>query len=190
MKTFKDYLTENKKVYDFKIKIAGSLDAGYDTFLKQILEKFSVSSFKKAGTSPIQSLPLDFPTIRNTEVNVYEVALDYPTTTQELHEYIAASCKLGNSYVVVRKPGEPSEAYQATTEKREGALLQDSNYTEVAKVNHNEYYGTEFNNSLVKTLNDELKANRKQRGEVIPTTSESKTTNDQPQNNKSPVGSK
>ena len=93
MKTFKEYLSESKKLYDFKIKIAGEF-ADEDK-LKQMLERFVVSSFKKTGTSLIQSLPLDFPKIRNSQVSVYEVALEYPTTTYELHEYISAGIEKG-----------------------------------------------------------------------------------------------
>jgi len=185
MKTFKEYLSESKKLYDFKIKIAG--DFAGEEKLKQMLERFVVSSFKKTGTSPIQSLPLDFPKIRNSEVTVYEVALEYPTTSYELHEYISAGIEKGPDYVVVRKPGEPTEAYQAPQDKREGALLQDPEYTEVAKIDTKSYYGTEYNESLVKTLNDDLKAMRKERGEVIPSSVDAKSTNDIPQNNTSPI---
>jgi hypothetical protein len=190
MKTFKDYLTESKKVYDFKIKIAGDFSADKETCLKQCLERFAVASFKKSGTTPTQALPLDFPKIKNETVSIYEVTLDYPTTTFELRELIAAGCKLGADSVVVRKPGEPTEAYQEPTEKREGALLNDSEYKEVEKIDTKKYYGTEYNTSLVKALNDDLKANRKERGEVIPSATEGKTFDDAAQNNTSPVGSK
>jgi hypothetical protein len=185
MKTFKEYLSESKKVYDFKIKIAGDFAA--EDKLKQMLERFVVSSFKKTGTTPIQALPLDFPKIRNSQVTVYEVALEYPTTPYELHEYISAGIEKGPDYVVVRKPGEPTEAYQLDAEMHEGSLLQDPNYTEVAKIDTKDYYGTEYNESLVKTLNDDLKAMRKERGETIPSTVEGKTTNSMPQNNTSPI---
>lgn len=194
MKTLKDYLTESKKVYDFRIKIAGELSAEKEAIMKQCLERFSVASFKKSGTSPIQSLPLDFPKIRNQQVSVFEVALDYPTTPQELHEYISSSIALGPDYLVVRKPNEPTEYYQQPGEAREGALLQDSNYTEVPKIDTKDYYGTEYNISFVKALNDELKANRKERGEVIPNSTADdiiknpgQTSNDIAPTNQSPI---
>ena len=187
MKSFKEYLSESKKQYDFKIKIAGEFDSDYENKLKTVLEKFSVASFKKTGTTPTQSLPLDFPKLKNESVSIWEVVLDYPTTPFELHEYICANCSVGADFVVVRKPGEPTEAYQEPTEKREGSLLQDSEYKEVPAVDSTKYYGTEYNQSLVKELNDALKANRKERGEVIPSTADGKTTNDVAQNNTSPL---
>lgn len=190
MKTFKDYLTESKKVYDFKIKIAGEVESGYDDYLKTVLEKYSVASFKKTGKTPTQALPLDFPRVKNVEVSVYEVSLNYPTTTFELRELITSQCKLGTDHVVVRSPNEPTEAYQQDQEQHKGALLQDSEYKESPSVDSKQYYGTEYNTSFVKALNDELKANRKERGEVIPAGDSGKTTNDVAQNNRSPVGSK
>lgn len=190
MKTFKDYLTEGKKTYDFKIKIAGDFTTENESYLKTALERFSVAGFKKAGKTPTQSLPLDFPRVQNAEVSIYEVTLEYPTTTFELRELITSHCKLGTDHVVVRNPNEPTEAYQAETETSEGALLNDSEYKESTSVDSNNYYGDKYNVSFVKALNDELKASRKERGEVIPSTADGKTTNDVAQNNKSPVGSK
>lgn len=82
-----------------------------------MLERFSVSGFKKSGKTPIQELPLDFPTLRNTEVNIYEVTLDYPTTPQELTEYISSNMGISAQRLVVRNPNEPGEQYQAPAEK-------------------------------------------------------------------------
>lgn len=185
MKTLKDYLTESKKTWDFKIKIAGEIDAGYDTYLKSILEKYSVASFKKTGKTPTQALPLDFPRVKNAEVNVYEVTLEYPTTTFELREYITSQCKLGTDHVVVRSPNEPTEAYQEPVKENDGALL-GTEYEDQG-IDSKKYYGSEYNASFVKALNDDLKASRKSRGEVIPNTADGKTTNDVAMNNTSPI---
>jgi hypothetical protein len=35
MKTFKEYLTESKKVYNFKIKVAGDLPEDFEKNLKE-----------------------------------------------------------------------------------------------------------------------------------------------------------
>ena len=47
MKSFKEYLTESKKTYDFRIKIAGDLPEGADKMMKTALEKFGVEAHKK-----------------------------------------------------------------------------------------------------------------------------------------------
>lgn len=168
MKSFTEYLTESVKKYDFKIKVAHECDTASENKLKGLLERFSVSGFKKAGKTPIQELPLDFPTLRNQEVHIYEVTLDYPTTPQELTEYITSNMGISAQRLVVRNPNEPGEQYQTPAEKREGALLDDSEYKEATNANHDDYYGEGYNTKFLKGVNDDLQRLRKERGEQIP----------------------
>lgn len=195
MKTFKEYLSESKKTYNFKIKVAGGFGKDQEDMLENLLARFSVSSFKKSGKTPIQQLPLDFPKIKNAEVNIYEVNLEYPTTQFELTEYLASELQITKDHIVVRRPDEPLEQYQQEVEHRKEALLLDSEYKELPKINTEDYYGDKYNSGFVKELNDILKLQRKERGEVIPEASDSETNSkakatfntDAPQNNKSPV---
>ena len=175
MKTLKDYITESfqAKKYAFKLKIAGEITEDQEKSIKTILEKWGVDSFTKQGTTPIQGLPLDFPTLRNVNVNIFDVTLNYPTTPQELHEYICAGAKLSCGNVVVRNPNEPSEGYQTETEAtRKNALLDDPNYKELPKIKTDDYYGSKYNQSLLKELSKESKARAKERGEKIPSEGE------------------
>lgn len=185
MKSFKDYLTESKKQYDFKIKIAGDFTAEQEESLKSALDKYAIKDFKKAGKTPIQSLPLDFPQVKNCEVNIYEVTLDYPTTQFELTEYISNCCGVHKSHLAVRRPGEPSEEYQHEEPKREGALLNDPDYKEAGNPQFEDYYGDKYNSGFVKELNDILKLQRKERGEQIPTEGAAKFNTDSPEGTKS-----
>jgi hypothetical protein len=168
MRSFKEYLTESARKYDFKIKIAKDCSSEQESLLKRILERFGVADFKKTGKTPIQNLPLDFPTLKNTEVSIYEVTLDYPTTPQELQSHIGSGLGLTEAFVVVRNPGEPGESYQAPKETREGALLNDSEYKESPNANVDDYYGEKYNAKFLQALNSDLKDLRKARGEVIP----------------------
>jgi hypothetical protein len=196
MKTFREYLKEgllNKK-YTFRVKVAGDFTSEQETHLKGLLEKFTVDSFKKVGTTPVQALPLDFPQIRNSEVHIYEVMLDYPTTQQELTEYLSSSLGVNKSRLAVRRPGEPSEEYQTPQEPRKGALLDDPDYKEAGSPKFEDYYGDKYNSGFVKELNDILKLQRKARGEEIPNSTSDEiiknpgqTLNDIPQNNQSPI---
>ena len=187
MKSFKDYLTESKRTYDFKVKIAGEFTTEQEEALKTLLNKYQVVGFKKAAKTPVQSLPLDFPRISNAEVNVFEVSLDYPVASHELQYYLGNGLRINEQAIVVRRPGEPSEEYQEPQAQREGALLNDSEYKESPNVDSSQYYGDKYNASFVKALNDDLKAKREERGEKIPTEGKAQTTNDLPQNVKSPV---
>jgi hypothetical protein len=197
MKNYKEYLSESKKQYDFKIKIAGDVTNEQETALRQVLGKFltadSAANLKKHKT-PIQALPLDFPQVKNCEVHIYEVTLDYPTTPFELTEYISNELKINKGHLVVRRPGEPGEEYQTPQESREGALLDDPDYKEAGNAKFEDYYGDKYNTGFVKELNSLLKMQRAARNEVIPEAKSDdilrepgKTTNDFPQNNISPI---
>lgn len=178
MKSFKTYLAESKKQYDFKIKIAGDFTTEQENNLKSALDKYSISNFKKSGKTPIQELPLDFPQIKNCEVNIYEVTLDYPATQYELTEYISNNCSVNKSHLVVRRPGEPSEEYQTPVEPRKDALLNDPDYKEAGNPKFEDYYGDKYNTNFLKELNDVLKLQRKERGEKIPSTEPAKFNTD------------
>lgn len=168
MKNFKDYLAESKKQYNFKVKVAGEFTPEQEKKMKSCLERYTLGSFKKVGKTPIQELPLDFPQVKNCEVNIFEVVVDYPTTSFELTEFLSSELGVGKQCLVVRNPNEPSEQYQEPAKKREGALLNDPNYKEVENAKFEDYYGDKYNGQFVKELNDLLKLERKARGEQIP----------------------
>ena len=190
MKSFKDYLTESKKLYDFKIKIAGEFTNEQEDNLKSSLSRYQVSSFKKSGKTPIQELPLDFPQVKNCEVSIYEVSLEYPTTQFELTEFISNNCNIHKSHLAVRRPGEPSEEYQHKEPAREGALLNDPDYKEAGNPKFEDYYGDKYNSGFVKELNDILKLQRKARGEEIPTEGAAKFNTDTEGNKLGPISGK
>jgi len=178
MKTFTQYLSESTKKYDFRVKVAGEFTTEQESSMKSLLSKFAVSGFKKTGTTPIQTLPLDFPQVKNCEVNIYEVVLDYPTTQQELTEYLSSSLGVNKSHLVVRSPFEHTEEYQHNDPKREGALLNDPDYKEAGSPQFEDFYGDKYNSGFVKELNDILKLQRKARGEEIPTEGAAKFNTD------------
>lgn len=193
MKTLKEYISESfqGKKYPFKLKIAGDLAEDTEAKIKSLLEKFGVEQFSKTSTTPIQSLPLDFPTLNNVNVSIFEITLSYPTTPQELHEYICGKAKLPFGNVVVRNPNEPTEAYQEETEKRKGALLDDPDYKEAGKVKADDFFGAKYNQNMLKELAKESKARAKSQGLKIPTEGEKSSPEFDSASSKSPIsGSK
>ena len=178
MKNFKEYLSESKKQYPFKIKVAGEFSKDQEKTLESLLDRYAVTNFKKSTTTPVQELPLDFPQLKNCEVHIYEVTLDYPSTQFELTEYLATGLSVHKQNLVVRTPGEPTEEYQTPVEPREGALLDDPDYKESPDAQFEDYYGDKYNTGFVKELNDILKLQRKARGEEIPTEGAAKFNTD------------
>lgn len=110
MKSFKHYLTESKKVYEFKVKIAGDLPQGFDKALKLSLAKFNVESVSKATRTPIQESPVDFPQVKHKEVTVFSVGLSYPTTSPIVKQAISQILNIEESRVLVRTNSEDAEA--------------------------------------------------------------------------------
>ena len=156
MKTFKEYLTENKKVYSFKIKVAGELPENFQETVKTELDRCKVMTFEKVATTPIQKLPLDFPNMNNAEVTVFEVVCEYPINSQE----IAASVKntgLDENCFRVRGSSEPSEIEQITMTSE----TKSDPFEDTAKVKHKDYFGDEFNQGFLKDLNKAAKDRKK-----------------------------
>ena len=142
--TFKKYLAEATKQYDFIIKVAGELDENFADNLEVALNKFDVANLTAGKKTPIQNVPLDFPDLSNTEVTVFETTLNYPTTQFELRAYLADVLNTQQDYIRVRKPGEPYEEYQVEKEdKPYEDKLMDGEYKDAPKVDKDALVTTE-----------------------------------------------
>jgi hypothetical protein len=114
MRSFTEILTESKKTYEFKIGVAGPLPEGFEDTLETILKKYGASNLTSGKKTPIQERPLDFPQLQNMEVTYFEVAVEYPTTSQVLQEYVGKCCGIDQAYIIVRNVNDPREEYQET----------------------------------------------------------------------------
>lgn len=159
MKTFAEYLKENKeqKKYSFKIKLAGDLPENCEECMETALQKYQVAKFAKSKTTPIQSKLQDFPTMENAQVHIYDVELEYPTTSSVLSAYVAEQTGLTSDRIKVRSPLEEAEAElnaEHTTEENGKALLN----SEYAKENNQKLVGDKgvanFLKELAKTRKD------------------------------------
>jgi hypothetical protein len=161
MKTLKEYLTESKKVYDFKVKVAGDVSESFQEDLKTALERCKVLKLEKISTTPIQSLPLDFPSMKNCEVHIFEVICEYPITGPEIASDLKSLGLAENSFRV-RGSDEPSETDQvfADLEKVKDVLLTDSNIGD-PKIKGKNYFGDDFNRGFLKDLEKTAKQRKK-----------------------------
>ena len=112
MRSFKELLTESKKTYEFKIGVAGPLPEGFEDTLETILKKYGANNLTSGKKTPIQERPLDFPQLQNMEVTYFELAVEYPTTSQVLQEYVGKCCGIDQAYIIVRNMNDPREEYQ------------------------------------------------------------------------------
>jgi hypothetical protein len=167
MKTFKEYLTESKKSYSFRVKVAGELPEKFQEGLKTRLGRCGVMKVEKLSSTPIQESPLDFPKLKNMEVTVFEVTCEYPVTSPEISEDIK-HMGIDESCFRVRGSNEPSEQEQglATDDPSGESLLDESDLDKGnAKIKHKDYFGSDFNKSFLKDLEKTSKASKKETGQ-------------------------
>ena len=156
MSTFKDYLTESTKSYDYKVKVAGTIADDFASRMETALQKFEVAKMSAGKKTPIMTLPLDFPALSNESVTIFDVTTNYPVAVNTLKEYLADYMNMNSSLIVVRKPGEPTEEYQADMQigqKSEYAnKLMDIEMKDAPKVKAEEHFGDKYNMRLLKEL--------------------------------------
>jgi len=163
MSTFTQYLAESTKSYDYKIKIVGASKDIDKNALETALQKFDLANMSAGKTTPIMTQPLDFPALSNEQVTIFDVTTNYPTTSREMKEYLSDIMRIPATHIVVRKPNEPTEEYQAqmdVAKKSEYAnKLHDIEYKDAPKVNAEDFHSTKANMSLLKELLKDREAN-------------------------------
>ena len=164
MSTFKQYLSESAKSYDYKIKVAGDSKDIDKNRLETALQKFELAKMSAGKTTPIMTLPLDFPSLSNESVTIFDVTTNYPASAREMKEYIGTYMNIPQTHIVVRKPGEPTEEYQEQMQVAKQSeyknKLQDIEYKDAPKVNAEEFHSTKANMSLLKELLKDREANK------------------------------
>ena len=162
MSTFKHYLAESTKSYDYKIKVAGAIDKDFANKMETALAKFEVANMSAGKKTPIMTMPLDFPMLSNEEVTIFDVTTNYPVAVRELKEYLSDIMRIPATHIVVRKPGEPTEQYQADMQIKSEYRnkLHDIEYSDMAKINPEDFHSTKANMSLLKELLKDRQENK------------------------------
>tara|TARA_S200000501_G_scaffold30636_1_gene25795 strand:+ start:3151 stop:3732 length:582 start_codon:yes stop_codon:yes gene_type:complete len=175
MSTFKDYLSEAVKSYDYKIKVAGAPNDIDKNAMETALQKFDLAKMSAGKSTPIQSLPLDFPSLKNEQVTIFDVSTNYPESPRVMQEYLSDILRIPATHIVVRKPGEPTEQYQdemeATKKSEYRVKLQDIEYSEHGKIKPEDFHSKEANMSLLKELlkdREENKDQPKEKSNIMP----------------------
>jgi hypothetical protein len=124
MKSFKEYLTESKKTYDFKVKVAGECPDECASKIKEALSIYDCANVSAGARTPIQETHYDFPEHKNIEVTVFDVSLNYPTTSPQIRSVIANKLDVTESCVIVRNPQEEAETVlNHANDNKEGSIL-------------------------------------------------------------------
>jgi hypothetical protein len=93
MKSFVEYLTESKKTFQFKVRIANCGDDNFD-IIETALKQFDLISMSKIKNHPPEDRSLEFPKVGICEVKDFDVELNYPTTDVSVRTAVAHACGL------------------------------------------------------------------------------------------------
>jgi len=125
MKTFKEYLSESKKTYGFRIKVAGPLPESFEEKAKAKMGKYGCGKFEKVATTPIQKTALEFLDLSNIEVTVFECECSYPVTPQQVQIDVHESTGISNTHLRVRNVNDPFEQAEPAEGPSGKALLNE-----------------------------------------------------------------
>lgn len=150
MKSFKQYLIENKKPYEFKIKLVGDYEKDAVQKIKEALAKYNVESCSAGKRAPIQESPVDFPEHSNVNMTVFDVALSYPTTSVQVREAIADKLGITSNCIKVRSDSDlAEEELNHQFDEKSGESLLTKDYEES---NNQKLVGNDHAMSLLKEL--------------------------------------
>ena len=155
MKTFKQYLTESKRDYTFRIKLINEIDNESVDRIEKHLGKYEVKSVQAPKRLMLQSAPYDFPQARGHEVHVIEFVTERPASAYQIQEELKALLGLRDNVLKVRSDMEPLEQQEQAMTKEPGeatSVLEDGDYSEAEKVNAEDYYGDKYNSKFVQEL--------------------------------------
>lgn len=194
MKSFKEYLTESKQTYDFKIKIAGDCPKDCAKKIKEALSMYKVESCSAGKSMPIAETYVDFPTQRNIGITVFDVCLAYPSTTDQVRSALGGALHVPVTHVKVRNMKEEEEfAINHANDEKSGEALLSKDLE--SSSNGQDLVGDKHVMSLLKELGKHKKTDEQYTGvnDAIlakKSPSEKSAKADTKINTKSPVGSR
>lgn len=186
MKSFRTYLTESHKTFDFRIRLACELPDDLLSKVKTILEAYKLDNITKPKRLPIQETP-EFPNLGPVEIHVMDATFHYPCNDEQVRTLIAERAGINLACIRVTPKNSPYEA------AREG--LEQSNLNGDVVLTKEEMTAPKVDADLVgdarvPNLIKELEETRKYQYEQATggSTPVAKTTNDLPVGKTSPLG--
>lgn len=86
MKTFQQYLVENERTYDYRIKVVGDTPSGFWDELEKKLAQFDIVKMSRPRSTPVMTTLKDFPEHKNQSVTMADVSFRYPAIEPQLQQ--------------------------------------------------------------------------------------------------------
>jgi hypothetical protein len=164
MKTFREYLAESKKTFDFRVKVCGEVPENFLNDLKARLVNCGECKCNEGTKTAVSNLPLDFPETADCDVTIFDVTTEYPITPQEITKHIKEMDCCDEGTYVVKNASDPSEVEQAQyVAEKTGESLLGADYAN-EKIKHKDYFGDDFNKSFLQQLSKDSKERKKELG--------------------------
>lgn len=192
MKSFRTYLTESHRTFDFRIRLACELPDDLLSKVKTVLEAYKLDNITKPKRLPIQETP-EFPNLGPVEIHVMDATFHYPCNDEQVRTLIAERAGINLSCIKVTPKNSPYEAAREGLEQSnlggkagESVLLQDNMERERPASDRNALVGDARIPNLIKEL-EETRKYQYTEAEGGPTP-KAKTSNDLPLGKTSPLG--
>ena len=185
MKHFKEYLSENERVYNYRIKIVGDTPKDLVRALEEKLRQFDVVKITTPKTSPVQARPADFPAFDNHSVTHMDVEFRYPAIEPQIQQIAQLLGLDPNCIRLLTTAYEDSMAEEKEkVEEQNKDLLTDTDYPAPdaeQKALSKDYSANPYQHAVLKnTYRSEFTVAG---GKTPP----ARTTNDLPMGDKSPM---
>ena len=190
MKNFLEYLTDSKKTYEFRIKLANIDPSEYLEKLRNALDSYGLEKLGEAKRLPIKANDIDFPNMPNVGIHLIDAVVSYPVNDAQLRAIISERAGIPQCCVVVVSPNSPEEQRRWDLEGNDvreyvqGEAVLDKPYADDPKAKAAGDAYSSFS-TILKELS-QVKLDEAEGGK----TDKAETTNDLPQGDVSPVGSK
>lgn len=183
MKSLHEYLTESRKIYAFKIRMAVEPDSDLLAKIEKTLDKFDLVSISSPKRTPVQANPVHFQDLKNTATWIFDVELNYPSNAEMVRSAIKNLGVAEKFISVINKDQEDD-----CTEDCEHLEMVAKNSPSLLKdfANAKQKTNDDFAGELEKTVQNSITGKVK----VPNAPPKAKTTNDLPQGTTSPIGSK
>lgn len=176
MKTLRQYISETEKKYGFRAKLAAELTNEQMESLKKALARWNLEAISEPKRLPVSEDHTGFLHLKATEISMVDIVIQYPATPAEVQAAIHESTQISMSRILVLTPNQEVLAAPIAPEA-EGQAILEKNYPEQKAP---QLLADLANALKTKTIDYPFA--------VKPTVG--KTSNDFPQSNTSPVGTK
>jgi hypothetical protein len=195
MKSLHDYIAERNSNYAFRIKVAKHNPKDIMEEIKNALDAYQLVDITTPKSMPVQE-HREFPKWGPCECWQFEATVAYPVTSPQIYQLLRERTGMQAEWVCVygKQQADDNDAFEAYGKDHEGSLLLDSELKDVP--GGQDLVGDKRKDSLLKELEQQspkMVALESDADLVSAKASErtkpAATTNQLPQDSKSPVGS-